>query len=143
MSQDLFRETLGQQSAAPAVLLPDGWPALLILDDDLTLLKTLVCFFEKRGFHVAAARSLEEAKVYYQRRRAWALVMSDFHLPDGTGAEFAGWIREQSGTPPPFLLTSGSAQGVDKCTDEEFLAKPFGLQDLDRRVSELLRRHRT
>src|SRR5207253_3952519 len=40
----------------------DNWPTLLVVDHDPEMLRALVFFFEKRGFHVAAARS-EERRV--------------------------------------------------------------------------------
>lgn len=137
-----IRETPWGIPLVPGSVQPDGWPALLIVDDDKRILEALVRYFEKRGFQVAAAPTMEEAMVIYHRRKTWMLVISDFHLPDGTGTEFACWIREQPGVPPPFLLMSGSSHGEAMCAGEDFMAKPFLMADLEQRVRELLCRPR-
>lgn len=114
---------------------PAAWPSLLVVDDDPTMRETLVCYFEHRGFHVAACGSVAEAKLQFHRAKAWKLVVCDFHLPDGTGAELSEWIRRQGRPlPTPILLMSGSPHAVTLCHGEEFLAKPFPLSALEARV---------
>lgn len=114
------------------------WPSLLLVDDDAQMLETLVCYFEKRGFHVAPAASLAEAKSLFRRHKAWALVISDFHLPDGTGGDLYEWAETQPGAKPPFLLMSGSLDAELLCAGLDFLPKPFPLHELERRVRLLL-----
>lgn len=134
-----LRESLSEHSA-PAGATLDSWPTLLVIDDDREMLRALVCYFEKRGFHVAAGSSIAEAKTFFHRRKTWTLIMADYHLPDGNGWELCCWVREQPGTPPPFLLMSGSAYGEALCTGVDFLAKPFAISDLEERVRAMLRR---
>ncbi len=117
------------------------WPTLLVVDADMEMLGTVVCHFEKRGFHVAAAGSVAEAKDFCHRRRNWTLAISDYHLPDGTGWELCCWIQEQPGWEAmPFLLTSGSINCSTLCTTAAFLPKPFRLESLEQRVRTLLHR---
>lgn len=137
-----YRDSLSENiriSGTHAV--PTVWPTLLVVDDDQAMLQALVWFFEKRGFHVAAAGTLAEARVFFQRHKSFSLVVSDYHLPDGTGAEFCWWLREQARESPPFLLMSGSQMGTVTCPEGvDFLAKPFTLEDLESRVRALLAR---
>lgn len=117
------------------------WPTLLVVDGDPDSLSSLVRHFEKRGFHVAAATSVAEAKDFCHRRRNWTLAISDYHLPDGTGWELCCWIQEQPGWESmPFLLTSGGMNCSALCTTADFLAKPFELETLEQRVRSLLQR---
>ncbi len=126
--------TLNNGRTAPAV-----WPTLLVVDDDPAMLQALAWFFEKRGFHVAAASTLAEARSFCQRHRGFSLVVSDYHLPDGTGAEFCWWLREEMRMTPPFLLMSGSQIGTVTCPEGvDFLAKPFSLEELESRVRSQL-----
>lgn len=126
--------TIPSGQAAPA-----SWPTLLVVDDDPAMLQALAWFFEKRGFHVAAAATLAEARAFYQRHMSFSLVVSDYHLPDGTGAEFCWWLREEMRATPPFLLMSGSLVGTVTCPEGvEFLSKPFTLEDLESRVRTLV-----
>lgn len=104
-------------------------PALLVLDDDEAMLRTLTYYFENLGFHVAPAATVGEATSLFQRRKNWTMVISDYDLPDGNGWEFCCWIRRQPGAPPPFLLISGGFAGAPP-PEVEFLAKPFALEDL-------------
>lgn len=115
----------------------EGWPTLLIVDEDPEMLRMLVCYFEKRGFHVAAASSVAEAKTYFTRCKRWTMILSDYHLPDGNGREFCGWVQDQPGTPPPVLLMSGSAQAPTLCAGVEYLAKPFPVEALEARLNRL------
>jgi DNA-binding response OmpR family regulator len=114
----------------------EPWPTLLIVDSDPEMLRTLVCFFEKRAFHVAPAASLSEAKTLFRRRRSWSLVIADYHLPDGY------WLHEQPGAAPPVLLMSGNPHGAALCMGIDFLAKPFRVEALEKRVRLLLDRAR-
>lgn len=128
--------TIPGGQAAPAT-----WPTLLVVDDDPAMLQALAWFFEKRGFHVAAAATLAEARTFCQRHKSFSLVVSDYHLPDGTGAEFCWWLREELRATPPFLLMSGSLVGTVTCPEGvDFLAKPFTLEELEGRVRALLAR---
>lgn len=116
----------------------EGWPTLLVVDEDPDMLRMLVCYFEKRGFHVAAASSVHEAKSFFSRCKRWTMVISDYHLPDGNGRELCTWVRDQPGTPPPVLLMSGSAQAATLCAGVEYLAKPFPVQELEHRLHRML-----
>ena len=134
-----LRDSLPEHAANGGTTL-ESWPTLLVIDDDPHMLQTLVCYFEKRGFHVAAGASIAEAKMFFHRRKTWTLVMSDYHLRDGNGWELCCWIRDQPGSPPPFLLMSGSAHGEALCTGVDFLPKPFAIADLEARVRTMLGR---
>lgn len=135
-----LRDSLPDHAATPGGAGLEPWPTLLVIDGDPQMLSMLVCYFEKRGFHVAAGSTLAEARIFCHRHKTWALVISDYHLPDGTGWELCCWLREQIATPPPFLLMSGSVRGEALCTGLDFLAKPFLLEQLESRVRLLLNR---
>lgn len=117
-----------------------SWPTLLVVDSDTEMLQTLVCYFEKRGFHVAASTTVADAKTFFHRCKTWTLVLADYHLPDGTGLDLCNWIREQPVAAPPFLLMSGSPNCANLCASVEYLVKPFRLEALESRVLTLLDR---
>ena len=122
----------GGRTSAPS------WPTLLIVDSHAEMVQTLVCFFEKRGFHVAAVTTLAEAKELFHRRGTWTLVIADHHLPDGNGLELCCWMRDQRKT-TPFLLMSGSPHGAALCEGADFLPKPFPLEKLEAYVRTVVR----
>lgn len=117
-----------------------AWPTLLVVDSDDAMRSTLVCFFEKRGFHVAAAADLSEMKDYFHRRRDWTLIIADFHLPDGSGAELCDWVEDQGST-TPVLLLSGSPHAATLCAGYDYLEKPFPIAKLEAYVHGVQRKH--
>ena len=116
-----------------------AWPTLLVVDSDMEMARTLVCFFEKRRFHVAAGHSLADAKEFFHRRKNWTLIISDYHLPDGTGGELCDWIRDQ-GCDAPIVLTSSSPHCGAFGGDVDFLPKPFPMEKLEEFVRRAQRR---
>lgn len=138
MRSSPLRESLPEHDIIPSGTHSASWPTLLVVDDDVEMLQALAWYFEKRGFHVAASSNLADAKTYFHRRKTWTLVIADYHLPDGTGLELCGWIREQGRGTPPFLLMSGSMNCVTAIEGVDVLAKPFPLEVLEARVRELV-----
>ncbi len=112
-------------------------PALLIIENEIMTLQTLAHFFTLRGFDVSTAITVREAQTRFWSREAWAIILCDYHLSDGTGLDFHAWIQEQRGLPGPFLLMSGGIK-AELADGVEFIAKPFGLHELETRVRALL-----
>lgn len=139
MRPALLREKQSEHAVNAGGTQAATWPTLLVVDNDAEMLRTLVCYFEERGFHVAAGASLAEAKAFFHRHKTWALIISDYHLPDGTGLELCCWVRDQM-RPTPFLLMSGSPQAAALCAGTDYLAKPFPLEELATRVRALVGR---
>ena len=109
------------------------WPTLLVVDSDTESTQQIVCFFEKRGFHVAAGASLAEAQQFFHRCKQWTLIVSDYHLPDGTGIELTDWLREQ-GCVTPVVLMTASPHCCSPSPEVTFLTKPFALETLESHV---------
>lgn len=119
------------------------WPqlrALLLVDDDPAVRVALAYFFRKRGLDVLAAHTLADAKACFRRRPDVGLIVSDFHLPDGTGMQLFEWVGEQATPSPRFLLTSGAFGAVPARLNVPFLAKPFSIAQLEREIDLLLER---
>ena len=83
---------------------------------------------EKNAIH-----PVEETAVAGQ---PFAVVVSDYQLPDGTGLEFLAWLRETQKSQVPFLLVSGSytPPEVDGFV---YLAKPYRPDELRARINQL------
>jgi DNA-binding response OmpR family regulator len=136
MSPGIVPDTLPVQPVLRSVAVADTTPALLVVDDDAMMLQTFECFCASRGFKVVTASNLADAKAEFLRRKSWTVVLSDYHLPDGNGGEFCAWVREQA-SETPFILMSGSIRGQALC-GVDFLAKPFRLEALERRINAVL-----
>ncbi len=74
------------------------------------------------------------------------LIILDSDLPDGDGVEFCRWLHHQQIS----LILMLSARNAEsdiviglKAGADDYLTKPFGMQEFLARVEALLRRHRT
>jgi DNA-binding NtrC family response regulator len=124
---------------------------LLIVDDDEQLRQTLVRRFERRGMAVTDAASGADAMVKAgQTRHDVALL--DLHLPDTTGTELLGRLKEEQPDLEIILLTAhGSIETAIqamKMGAYDYLTKPFHLPELEVHLekayekSQLVRRER-
>ena len=115
-----------------------SWPTLLVADPDAATAQAIVCFFEKRGFHVAAGSTLAEIRDFLYRRKSWTLVIADCHLPDGNGIEVRDCMDEH-GCQAPLLLMSSNPHCAISGDGIDYLAKPFALEKLDQYVRTVRR----
>jgi DNA-binding response OmpR family regulator len=115
---------------------------LLMVEDEADVLRVNQLHLSRQGYMIHTAQTLEEA-----RRRLWEnppdLILLDVMLPDGSGLDFCGEIRQTS-TAPIIMLTclenvdlmvTALANGAD-----DYITKPYNLNVLSARVSALLRR---
>lgn len=118
---------------------------ILLVEDDPNLGATLSERLGAAGYRVAWARSLREA-----RRElaidAFALVVLDVALPDGSGFDLAAQLRtEWPSTGVLFLTAQGDperrVQGL-ALGAEDYVVKPFHFQELLLRIENGLRRRR-
>ena len=139
MLSGLLPESLSDLASIRGAGRLGSWPTLLVADPDEGMRLTLVRFFEKRGFHVAAAASLAEVKDFFYRCRTWTLIIADYHLIDGSGAELCDWVRDQ-GSNAPVLLMSGSPYAATLCAGNDYFEKPFPIEKLEAYVHTVQRR---
>lgn len=139
MLSGLLPESVSELASVHGGARLNTWPTLLVLDTDEEMSRTLVCFFEKRGFHVAAGASFAELRDFFFRRKNWTLIIADYHLPDGTGAELCQWVRDQGGDTPVLLMTA-SPYAATLCAGNDYLEKPFPIERLEAYVHSVQRR---
>lgn len=118
-------------------------PTLLLLEDDPSLIDGLQYALAKNGFAVEVARSVKEAGVYLSGR-TYDLLLLDVALPDGSGFEVCGRLRQQGSRVPIIFLTAADEEvnvirGLDMGGDD-YMTKPFKLGELCSRIKALLRR---
>ncbi|HWE06732.1 MAG TPA: response regulator [Rhizomicrobium sp.] len=118
-------------------------PAILVVEDEVLIRIALSDYLQECGFKVLEAGNADEALEIIQHSPVVIdLVFSDVVMPgklDGFG--LAHWIRiNQPGL--PIILTSGdaakAATAKDLCEREPFMAKPYDLQHLVRRIRTLI-----
>ncbi len=116
---------------------------LLIVEDDTFLCDGLLELLEREGYEPCgvsiAAEAAEKVKTI-----AFDLVILDVMLPDGDGFSLCAQWRQQGISTPILFLTACDdemqiVRGLDAGGDD-YLAKPFRLQELLSRIRALLRR---
>lgn len=117
---------------------------ILIVEDEPGLRGSVAQAFAEAGYGVIPAATLAEARAALARAIP-DLVILDVMLPDGNGMDLLEEIRGQGQT-PVLMLTARSGledrvRGLDGGADD-YLVKPFRLEELLARVRALLRRTR-
>lgn len=115
---------------------------ILLVEDDLSLIDGLDFSLKKNGFHVDIARTVQEAYVTTENRSHDLLIL-DLTLPDGSGYEICKRVRQLSAVPIIFLTASDEEVSIVKGLDmgaDDYITKPFKLNELISRINALLRR---
>jgi DNA-binding response OmpR family regulator len=115
---------------------------ILIIEDEDTIRQTLRYNLIKEGFRVSEARSGSEALREARKLRP-DLVILDLMLPELSGLEVCRILRQES-TVPILILTAKTSE-LDKVVGlrvgaDDYVTKPFSLNELLARVTALLRR---
>jgi DNA-binding response OmpR family regulator len=123
-------------------MLPAMRPALLLVDDDPTLLSVLARRLTREGFDVRSAQSGQAALQALER--SWpALVVVDLMMPGMDGFELCRRIKRLADL--PIIVLSAVDAGEAKVTAlqdyaEDYVTKPFNPDELVARVQRVLRR---
>jgi len=115
---------------------------VLVVEDQPNLLRSIVSATTEAGFVVVGASTLAEATEQFSS--APDLVILDIMLPDGSGLDWLKCRRIENNDVPVLLLTARDSiedrvRGLD-CGADDYLVKPFSIDELLARVRALLRR---
>ncbi|HHH44015.1 MAG TPA: response regulator transcription factor [Gammaproteobacteria bacterium] len=118
---------------------------ILVIEDNPDLVANLYDYLEPKGYILDAAYDARTGMQFIQDKVYDALVL-DLTLPGMDGLELCRRIRDTGVTVPILMLTArdtlddkleGFAAGTD-----DYLVKPFALQELEARLRALVRRAR-
>jgi two-component system KDP operon response regulator KdpE len=116
-------------------------PLVLVVEDELTMVRLLKAALGSEGFRVVEASSGQEA-LRQAATRAPDVVVLDLGLPDMDGLEVTRRLREWS--PVPIIVVSARGQEGDKIKAldagaDDYVTKPFAVGELLARMRVALR----
>jgi two-component system response regulator QseB len=123
-----------------------GRPAVLVVEDDTEVRDMLIRILEDSGYTVDAVAD-GHSGLHHALTRAYDAMVIDRGLPAIDGLDLVGRLRRRGVATPMMLLTAyGSVAdrvaGLDAGA-EDYLVKPFEIDEFLARVRALLRRHRS
>ncbi len=121
-----------------------GSVSIQIIEGNPHLRSLLGWHLQQAGYWVHQSASLHQARETFYHRQP-TLVILDSDLPDGDGIEFCRWLQQQRQS--MILMLSARATESDVVTGlkagaDDYLKKPFGMQEFMARVEALIRRIR-
>ncbi|HTR73274.1 MAG TPA: response regulator transcription factor [Solirubrobacteraceae bacterium] len=115
---------------------------MLVVDDELQIVRALRVVLREAGFEVLAAQSAAEALDRAAVRPPQAAIV-DLVLPDGDGIEVTRRLREWSEMPILVLSAIGEEDQKVLALEagaDDYVTKPFGARELVARLQAALRR---
>lgn len=119
-----------------------GNSSILIVEDEQNVARFIQLELEHEGYEVMTASDGEEAFTLFQQRK-WDLLLLDWMIPKLDGLEVCRRIRKNHST-PIIIITArdyigDKIAGLDTGADD-YLTKPFEIEELLARIRSLLRR---
>jgi len=115
---------------------------ILVIDDDIATLKFISANLEANEYDVLKARDGKEAIKLIEREFP-DLAILDIMMPNMDGYEVCRRLREWSQIPIIMLSARCDEEDKVRCLDmgaDDFLCKPFGLDEILARIRAVLRR---
>jgi two-component system KDP operon response regulator KdpE len=115
---------------------------ILVIEDDVQISQFLQSSLKANGYHTVCAHTIAEGKRLFDANKP-ALLILDLNLPDGDGREVISYVRLNSDLPILVLSARQAEQEKVDCFNDgadDYLAKPFGVNELLARVKVALKR---
>lgn len=115
---------------------------ILVVDDEAILREMMRLYLEREGFRVVEASNGREA-LFAARYEKPDLVLLDLMMPEMGGYDFIRHFTEESDA--PIIVLTARIEESDKVVGlelgaDDYVTKPFGVQELMARVRAVLRR---
>jgi len=116
---------------------------ILLLEDDTILAQTMIQILEEENYSVTLVETGEEVLEYTYENR-YDLYLFDVNVPLLNGMDTLKLLRESADQTPTFFITSlldtsSILEGFD-CGCDDYIKKPFDLDELLARIKAILKR---
>lgn len=116
-------------------------PKILIVEDDISIIRTLDAYLHSEGFETVSVSGQRQALSALEKEIVDLLIL-DISLAEGNGFAVCEAAKER-GLPVIFLTASGDENSVVRGLDmgaDDYIAKPFRPRELVSRIRSVLRR---
>ncbi len=115
---------------------------VLVVDDDIEIVRTARAYLEQAGFEVLVAYDGKAALAEYRRQKPDLLVL-DLMLPEVDGLDVARAVRRESDV--PIIMLTARVEEADRLIGlelgaDDYMTKPFSPRELVARARAVLRR---
>jgi DNA-binding response OmpR family regulator len=116
---------------------------ILIIEDEKSLMETMVSYLKEIGYLCETAINFAQAESKINDYR-YDCIIVDLMLPDGSGLDLVKQIKETDTNTSIIIISAKGALedkiiGLDAGSDD-YLTKPFHLSELNARIKSVIRR---
>jgi len=118
---------------------------ILLIEDNLTIIKGLTYTLKQNNYEVYACKNLLEAISYLKDNPKINLIILDVTLPDGNGFTFFTDNLKNLNIPTIFLTAKDEEDDIVRGLEigaEDYLTKPFSTKELLARINKILLRQK-
>lgn len=118
---------------------------ILVVDDDPAIRNLILRFLGKKNYQMESAHDGKTALMLFKQFNP-DLVILDVNLPDALGYNLCQEMQSSTDVFVLFLTSRGDAADKNKGFEQggdDYLTKPFDLQELENRVGAILKRKRS
>jgi len=118
---------------------------ILVVDDDVSMVKLLKINLEARGYEVVVAQNGNEA-IKKSENEALDMIILDIMMPGVDGFDVCQLVRKWSDMPIIILTAMSKTENKVYCLElgaDDYITKPFAIDELLARVRATLRRNKT
>lgn len=114
---------------------------ILLVEDNITIVKGLKYAFEKNNYNLAYTTTIFDANNYLKNNSNIDLIILDITLPDGNGIQLFEEKIKKLEIPTIFLTAKDDEETVVKGLTigaEDYITKPFSIKELLARINKIL-----
>lgn len=135
---------LDHKSSSPLKVMTIASAKILVVDDDPAIRNLILRFLSQKNYEMESAHDGKTALAIFERFNP-DLVILDVNLPDAIGYNLCKEMQSRTDVFVLFLTSRGDpidkVRGFEQGGDD-YLTKPFDLQELENRVGAILKRRR-